>query len=56
MGLEAQVDQLGVLGVVVVVFGFDARVGQVADLDRQVRSFFAAACTIAPMSRWKTVR
>jgi len=33
VGLETQVDELGVLGVVIVLLGFDARIGHVIDFD-----------------------
>src|ERR1700688_978744 len=39
MRVEAEVNELGVLGVVIMIFGFDARVGEVADLDGQVDFF-----------------
>ena len=43
---QAQVDQLRVLGVVVVLFGFDARIGQVVDLDLQAHVRCRPSCTM----------
>ena len=37
MRLQAEIDQLGMLRVVVMFLGFDARIRQVIDFDRQVQ-------------------
>ena len=49
-GLQAQIDQLGMLGVVVVLFGFHARVREVVDLDLAGPVSSPAACTMCASS------
>ena len=56
MRLQAQVNQLGVLGVVIVVFGFDARIGQVADFHGQVNFLGGGLYHSGEIHDRKTVR
>ena len=54
--LQAQVDQLGMLGVVVMLFGFHARIGQMIDLDLQAQFLCRPSAPSAPVPARRTAR